>query len=166
MTREEKLDLIFNKNAKEVDRIITGTIARMLYPQTDIEDYIQDAKVVIVSKIDKLDNPNCWRSWIYPIARNTTINTLKAEDRRPMKGALEIIETDVITDEDVLIGEREQVMRAVGLAGWNNRKKEVVRLFFDGYGKKEIYKKTGQHHQPVVNILNELVELTGDGVEP
>ncbi|MEK7129418.1 MAG: sigma-70 family RNA polymerase sigma factor [Patescibacteria group bacterium] len=104
-------------------------VMRIIFDGQAAQDVVQDTFISLYKTIDRVDTKKKFSSYLYTIARNTTISSLRA--KKPAASIDEsIADTDAGAPEDGITSQeqRERVRRAI--AKLEEKYRRVVELYY------------------------------------
>ena len=116
---------------------------RLLPKENNVGDIVQDVFVTVYQNIQDFDSTRKFSPWIYRIAHNAFIDTVRKKNREPIY----LFDFDKVIPhpvyEDPLIREKEdeetRVLLKKGLEGLSSSYREVIDLYyFENFSYKEI----------------------------
>jgi len=128
----------------------------MVKNYTDAEDLTLETFAKAFDKLDSYSPTNEFSTWLYRIAKNTTIDHLRTKDRRP-SDIVEIENLPLISDyrtpEEELISSEGVGFIEESIEQLSPKAKKVMKLHIDGYSDEEISEETGIMHGAVRSLL-------------
>lgn len=128
----------------------------MVKNYTDAEDLTMETFAKVFNKLDSY-SPTCeFSTWLFTIAKNTTIDYIRTKDRRP-SDIIEIenlpLVSDYRTPEEELISSEGVGLLEERIERLPTKARRVVKLHVDGYSDEEISEETGLMHGAVRSLL-------------
>lgn len=124
----------------------SALIARICFSYSvssdDYEDLRQDVLVNIWRGLKQYRAESSLVTWIYRVALNTCVSTVRKSSSRPKTSSLESLVTDVAADDDVATRERLEVLYRL-IAQLNPIDKAIVTMWLDERSYDEIAEVTG-----------------------
>lgn len=153
--RDEVLKVLFEDNFTEVESIVRGVAANNTpYAQEEeLEDVTQYVFMKITEKAEKLERPQHWRSWVYMLARNHSINYFRHQERRALYSAVEIKEDDDVVDELILDDYTQVSMLIDSINFKHKRAKDVAKMMYSGYLAREIAEELNLTERTIATVI-------------
>ena len=128
----------------------------MVKNYTEAEDLTMETFAKVFNKLDSY-SPTCeFSTWLYTIAKNTTIDFMRTKDRKP-SDIIEIenlpLASDYRTPEEELISSEHVGLIEERIEQLPTKARRVVKLHVDGYSDEEISEETGLMHGAVRSLL-------------
>ena len=128
----------------------------MVKNYTEAEDLTMETFAKVFNKLDSYSPTNEFSTWLYKIAKNTTIDYLRTKDRRP-SDIIEIenlpLVSDYRTPEEELISSERVGFIEERIERLPPKSRKVVKLHVYGYSDEEIAEETGLMHGAVRSLL-------------
>jgi RNA polymerase sigma-70 factor (ECF subfamily) len=115
---------------------------RPFMPQTlDLEDVVQLVFIKMARRITHLRDPRTFESWLFTLARNTAIDTIRRQRCKPqtVNNDWLLLEAPV-SDSSTVISEVMEVLEQA-LAGLGQLDREIVRLIVEGDSYQAVARK-------------------------
>lgn len=158
--REREFEAIVKRHAALIARICFSYSVS----SEDYEDLRQDVLVNIWRGLKQYRAESSLVTWIYRVALNTCVSTIRKSSRRPKMSSLESLVTDVAADDDAAIRERLEVLHSL-IAALTPLDKAIVTMWLDERSYEEIASVTGIARNAVGVRLHRIKkEWTGKGV--
>jgi len=104
-------------------------VRRLVGPSTDAEDVLQEVWLVVVRKVNSLENPGSFRTWIYRIAHNKSMSRLRKQKHEvPLDEVEELV--DEVEEDYSLYQEYDAGAIQAGLDRLSPNHREVLTLRF------------------------------------
>ncbi len=127
------------------------------YSQTpqDLEDLYQDVLVNIWRGLASFRSDSSPRTWVYRIALNTCVSTLRVRSRRPQSASLDEV---ILVPDDTL--ERKEAVKDLYecIATLNPIDKAIMMMWLDEYSYEEIADTIGIKRNNVATRLHRAKE--------
>ena len=139
-TESRRLEHIFTETVKSHDAMIRRICLGYAANPQDLEDLYQDVLVNIWRGLRSFRSESSIRTWVYRIALNTCVSTLRARSNRPSQSSLE----DVILVADDSVEKRESIKDLYEcIATLNPIDKAIMMMWLDEYSYDEIAETIG-----------------------
>ena len=154
-TESRRLEHFFTKTIKTHDAMIRRICLGYAANPQDLEDLYQDVLVNIWRGLRSFRSESSIRTWVYRIALNTCVSTLRARSNRPSQSSLE----DVILVADNSLEKRESVKDLYEcIATLNPIDKAIMMMWLDEYSYDEIAETMGLKRNNVATRLHRAKE--------
>ena len=113
---------------------IAGYVRPMLSAGDGVEDVVQNVFVKMVRRLGALRDPAVFESWLFTLARNTALDSLRRARCRPVTVAAE---TDWLELADAALADRSrEVFEALDVVtrGWDDRSRRMLGHLLEGTG--------------------------------
>jgi len=128
--------------AERYDPRLAFYLRRLLGPTADAEDARQDVWLTVVRKLNTLEEPAAFRTWLYRIARHRAISMLRKRRREvplDLAGPTEEIAQEQAAEEETGFSPEEAAAMYAALGGLSLAHREVLSLrFLGGLSYEEI----------------------------
>ena len=154
-TESRRLEHIFTETIRTHDAMIRRICLGYASNPQDLEDLYQDVLVNIWRGLRSFRSESSIRTWVYRIALNTCVSTLRARSNRPSQSSLE----DVILVADDSLEKRESVKDLYEcIATLNPIDKAIMMMWLDEYSYDEIADTIGLKRNNVATRLHRAKE--------
>lgn len=156
--KDKVLKVLFEENYAEVNRIVRGTIGNSTpyAGEEELEDCAQYVLMMIFEKAEKLNNPQHWKSWVYQLARNYSINYVISQERRALAHTTQINESDSVID-GVPLDSYDEVDRILRSTRFRHPKGlEIARMVLLGFTNQEISDNLKMSMRRVAEIVRDV----------
>ncbi len=154
-TESRRLEHIFTETVKSHDAMIRRICLGYAANPQDLEDLYQDVLVNIWRGLRSFRSESSIRTWVYRIALNTCVSTLRARSNRPSQSSLE----DVILVADDSVEKRESIKDLYEcIATLNPIDKAIMMMWLDEYSYDEIAETIGITRNNVATRLHRAKE--------
>lgn len=137
---------IRDREFEEVVKRHSALISRICFTYSisseDYEDLRQDVLVNIWRGLKQYRAESSMVTWIYRVALNTCVSTIRKRNGRPKMSSLESLVIDVAADDDAAFRERLEVLYSL-IAELNPIDKAIVTMWLDDRSYEEIASVTG-----------------------
>ena len=135
--------------------VVRRIISRYVRHATVVDDLFQEISIKVMRRIDSVRDPQAIRGWLFQLVRNTCLDWLRAQNRRPMSTIGELAHLDAGGDlgrnplDQVMADERVAAVHRA-LAQLPDSQREVIRLRIeDGLDHEAIAARLGISRQAV-----------------
>lgn len=150
-----RLELIFTETIRSHDAMIKRICRGYAANPQDLEDLYQDVLVNIWRGLQSFRSESSTRTWVYRIALNTCVSTLRARSNRPSRSSLE----DVILVADDSLEKREVIKDLYEcIATLNPIDKAIMMMWLDEYSYDEIAETIGLKRNNIATRLHRAKE--------
>lgn len=154
-TESRRLEHIFTETVKSHDAMIRRICLGYAANPQDLEDIYQDVLVNIWRGLRSFRSESSMRTWVYRIALNTCVSTLRARSSRPSQASLE----DVILVADDSLEKRESIKDLYEcIATLNPIDKAIMMMWLDEYSYDEIAETIGLKRNNIATRLHRAKE--------
>ncbi len=154
-TESRRLEHIFSETIQTHDAMIRRICLGYAANPQDLEDLYQDVLVNIWRGLRSFRSESSIRTWVYRIALNTCVSTLRARSNRPSQASLE----DVILVADDSLDKRESIKDLYEcIATLNPIDKAIMMMWLDEYSYDEIAETIGITRNNVATRLHRAKE--------
>ena len=154
-TESRRLEHIFTETIQSHDAMIRRICLGYAANPQDLEDLYQDVLVNIWRGLRSFRSESSIRTWVYRIALNTCVSTLRARSNRPSQASLE----DVILVADDSLEKRESIKDLYEcIATLNPIDKAIMMMWLDEYSYDEIAETIGITRNNVATRLHRAKE--------
>lgn len=154
-TESRRLEHIFTETVQTHDAMIRRICLGYAANPQDLEDIYQDVLVNIWRGIQSFRSESSIRTWVYRIALNTCVSTLRARSNRPSQVSLE----DVILVADDSQEKREAVKDLYEcIATLSPIDKAIMMMWLDEYSYEEIAETIGLKRNNIATRLHRAKE--------
>lgn len=138
--KEERRRCVFMEGVREYDGMIRRICLGYSRSAEDLEDLYQDVLVNIWQGLAGYRADASMKTWIYRVALNTCVSSLRRRSSRPNATSLEDV-VNVSDDSGEKMQEVRELHECISMLG--NIDKAVVMLWLDEYSYEEIASLTG-----------------------
>ena len=154
-TESRRLEHIFTETIQSHDAMIRRICLGYAANPQDLEDLYQDVLVNIWRGLRSFRSESSIRTWVYRIALNTCVSTLRARSNRPAQSSLE----EVILVADDSLEKREAIKDLYEcIATLNPIDKAIMMMWLDEYSYDEIAETIGLKRNNVATRLHRAKE--------
>lgn len=153
--KEERRRCVFMKGVREYDGMIRRICLGYSRSAEDLEDLYQDVLVNIWQGLAGYRADASMKTWIYRVALNTCVSSLRRRSSRPNAASLEDV-VNVSDDSGEKMQEVRELHECISMLG--NIDKAVVMLWLDEYSYEEIAGLTGLTRGNVATRLHRAKE--------
>lgn len=153
--KEEGRRGVFMEGVREYDGMIRRICLGYSRAAEDLEDLYQDVLVNIWQGLAGYRADASMKTWIYRVALNTCVSSLRRRSRRPNAASLEDV-VNVSDDSGEKMQEVRELHECISMLG--NIDKAVVMLWLDEYSYEEIAELTGLTRGNVATRLHRAKE--------
>lgn len=153
--KEERRRCVFMKGVREYDGMIRRICLGYSRSAEDLEDLYQDVLVNIWQGLAGYRANASMKTWIYRVALNTCVSSLRRRSSRPNAASLEDV-VNVSDDSGEKMQEVRELHECISMLG--NIDKAVVMLWLDEYSYEEIAGLTGLTRGNVATRLHRAKE--------
>lgn len=154
-SESRRLEHIFAETIQTHDAMIRRICFGYSANPQDLEDLYQDVLVNIWRGLRSFRSESSIRTWVYRIALNTCVSTLRARSNRPSQSSLE----DVILIADESLEKREAIKDLYEcIATLNPIDKAIMMMWLDEYSYDEIADTIGIKRNNVATRLHRAKE--------
>jgi len=153
--KEERRRCVFMEGMREYDGMIRRICLGYSRSAEDLEDLYQDVLVNIWQGLAGYRADASMKTWIYRVALNTCVSSLRRRSRRPNAASLEDV-VNVSDDSGEKMQEVRELHECISMLG--NIDKAVVMLWLDEYSYEEIAELTGLTRGNVATRLHRAKE--------
>ncbi|MDE7421263.1 MAG: sigma-70 family RNA polymerase sigma factor [Muribaculaceae bacterium] len=154
-SESRRIEHIFKQTIQNHDAMIRRICLGYAANAQDLEDLYQDVLVNIWRGMPSFRSESSIRTWVYRIALNTCVSTLRARSNRPSQSSLE----DVILVADDSIEKRESIKDLYEcIATLNPIDKAILMMWLDEYSYDEIAETIGLKRNNIATRLHRAKE--------
>ncbi len=154
-SESRRLENIFTETIQTNDAMIRRICLGYAANAQDLEDLYQDVLVNIWRGLQSFRSESSMRTWVYRIALNTCVSTLRARSKRPSQSSLE----DVILVADDSQEKRESIKDLYEcIATLNPIDKAIMMMWLDEYSYDEIAETIGLKRNNIATRLHRAKE--------
>ncbi|MDE5997161.1 MAG: sigma-70 family RNA polymerase sigma factor [Muribaculaceae bacterium] len=154
-SESRRLEHIFTETIRTYDAMIKRICLGYATDPHDLEDLCQDVLVNIWRGLQSFRSESSIRTWVYRIALNTCVSTLRARSKRPSQSSLD----DVILVADDSVEKREVIKDLYEcIATLNPIDKAIMMMWLDEYSYDEIAETIGMKRNNVATRLHRAKE--------
>ncbi len=148
---DETLILAFRKGEQAAFELLLqrhagpllGYLCRMLGDQSEAEDLFQETFRRMLTKLETFDETKRFKPWLYAIAQNLTIDTVRARQRRPEHTALDdhmdqVADTGLTPSEEMEKADRKRQVRTVVAELPPRQRSTLILAYFHGMSYPEV----------------------------
>ena len=158
-SESRRLEHIFTETIRTHDAMIKRICLGYAANPQDMEDLYQDVLVNIWRGLRSFRSESSIRTWVYRIALNTCVSTLRARSNRPSQSSLE----EVILVADDSLEKREAIKDLYEcIATLNPIDKAIMMMWLDEYSYDEIADTIGLKRNNVATRLHRAKEKLKD----
>ena len=149
--RTTRLHRLFDRTVDDYDAMIRRICLGYAHTKQDLEDLYQDVLVNIWRGLPSFRADSSVRTWVYRIALNTCVSTLRVRSKQPPQTSL---------DEVILVPDRSQEKKETikdlyeCIATLGPIDKAIVMMWLDGYSYEEISETIGLKRNNVATRLH------------
>lgn len=149
------LEHIFVETVKTHDAMLRRICLGYAANTQDLEDLYQDVLVNIWRSLPSFRSESAMRTWVYRIALNTCVSTLRIKSRRPQSASLN--EVIMVADQSQ---ERKDAVKDLYecIATLNPIDKAIMMMWLDEYSYDEIADTIGMTRNNVATRLHRAKE--------
>ena len=150
-----RLHRLFDRTVADHDAMIRRICLGYAHTSQDLEDLYQDVLVNIWRGLPSFREDSSIRTWVYRIALNTCVSTLRIRSRQPAMTSLD----DVILVPDKSLEKKETVKELYEcIATLGPIDKAIVMMWLDEYSYEEIADTIGIKRNNVATRLHRAKE--------
>lgn len=147
----ERRRMAFTEAVRDYDAMIRRICFGYSRSAEDLEDLYQDVLVNVWQGLGSYRADSSLKTWIYRVALNTCVSSLRRSSRRPVSATLgEVV--DVSDDSSEKMRDIKELLECISMLG--NIDKAVVMLWLDEYSYEEIASITGLSRGNVATRLH------------
>lgn len=122
---------------------LTGYVRPILPPGDGVEDVVQNVFVKMVRRLGALRDPRGFECWLFTLARNTALDSLRRAGCRPVTVAAE---SDWLAVADLTVADRSrEIPEALEVVtqDWDERSRRLLTHLLEGTGYEIIARSEG-----------------------
>ena len=158
----ERLYRLFDATVADHDTMIRRICLGYAHTSQDLEDLYQDVLVNIWRGLPAFRADSSMRTWIYRIALNTCVSTLRIRSRQPNQASLDevILVPDHSQEKKETVKELYECIATLGPID-----KAIVMMWLDEYSYEEIADTIGLKRNNVATRLHRAKEKLKDKIK-
>lgn len=152
----EKRQRVFTKAVRDHDTMVRRICLGYSHSAEDLEDLYQDVMINVWQGLATYRADSSLKTWIYRIALNTCVSSLRQRSRRPNAVSIEDVVVNVTDSSAEKMQDIRELHECISILG--NIDKAVVMLWLDEYTYDEIATLTGLTRGNVATRLHRTKE--------
>lgn len=147
---------VFTEAVRDHDAMVRRICLGYSHSAEDLEDLYQDVMINVWQGLATYRADSSLKTWIYRIALNTCVSSLRQRCRRPNAVSLEDVVVNVMDNSEEKMQGIRELHESISMLG--NIDKAVVMLWLDEYSYDEIATLTGLTRGNVATRLHRAKE--------